>query len=63
MINELYYIPSVKVNAKTADLVVPGSHIRINDYQYERLRTKPRGRSISRNLVSMDQNTYIKIYN
>ena len=62
MINELYYIPSVKINAKVADLVIPGNHIRVDGYQYERLMRKPRGRSIKRNLRSMDENTYIKIY-
>ena len=62
MISELYYIPSVKINAKVADLVIPGNHIRVDGYQYERLMRKPRGRSIKRNLRSMDENTYIKIY-
>jgi hypothetical protein len=62
MIDELYYIPSVKINAKVADLVIPGNHINVEGYQYERLMRKPRGRSIKKNLKSMDGNTYIKIY-
>ena len=63
MTEEQYFIPSLKVNAKTADLVIPGNHINVNGYQYERLRSKPRGRSIKRTLVSMDQNTILKVYN
>ena len=62
MIEELYYIPSVKINAKVADLVMPGNHIKVDGYQYERLVRKPRGRSIKRTLRSMDENTYLKLY-
>ena len=62
MINELYYIPSVKINAKVADLVIPGNHIRIDGYQFERVIRKPRGRSIKRTLRSMDEKTCIKLY-
>lgn len=51
---ELYYMPSVKINAKTSDLVIPGEHIKVEGYQYERLRSKPRGRSRVRTLSNTD---------
>lgn len=59
---ELYYMPTVKINAKTADLVISGNHIRIDDYQYERLRSKPRGRSRVRTLQNMSTDTTIILY-
>lgn len=57
-----YFMPSVKVNAKTVDLVVEGNHIEIDGYRYEKLRSKPRGRMIERQLLSMDQSTQLIIY-
>ena len=49
---ELYFFPRVKMNAKIVDSVIPGSHIVIEDYTYEMLSKKPRGRSIERTLIN-----------
>lgn len=59
---ELFYIPSLKVNAKVSDLVIEGNHIEIDGTTYQRLSRKPRGRSIKRKLSSMKSNTRILIY-
>ena len=48
---ELYYVPSMKVNSKVADLVIEGNHIEINGITYQRLSRKPRGRSVNRILI------------
>tara|TARA_X000001316_G_scaffold7134_1_gene1788 strand:+ start:226 stop:414 length:189 start_codon:yes stop_codon:yes gene_type:complete len=60
--NELYYFPKVKVNAKIAEIINPGYHIEIDGYRYENIIRKPRGRSILRRLRSMDEQTSITIY-
>lgn len=60
--NELYYFPKVRVNAKIAELVNPGNHIEIDNYTFENLIRKPKGRSIARRLTSMDEQTKIIIY-
>ena len=60
---ELFYIPSLKVNAKVSDLVIEGKHIEIEGITYQRLSRKPRGRSIKRKLKSLKSNTRILIYN
>jgi len=59
---ELYYFPSAKVNSKISELINPGHHIQIDDYVYERLSRKPKGRSIFRRLSSLDEKTSITIY-
>jgi hypothetical protein len=59
---ELFYIPSLRVNAKVADLVIEGNHIEIDGITYQRLSRKPRGRSIKRKLSSTKSNTRILIY-
>lgn len=59
---EEYYFPKVRVNAKIAELIIPGMHIRIDDYIYEKLIRKPKGRSIVRKLLSLDEKTKITIY-
>jgi hypothetical protein len=60
--NELYYFPKVKANAKITEIINPGHHIVIDDYVYENLIRKPKGRSILRKLRSMDEKTSITIY-
>ena len=59
---ELFYIPSLKVNAKVSDLVIEGNHIEIEGITYQRLTRKPRGRSLKRKLKSLKSNTRILIY-
>lgn len=58
--NELFFVPAVKINARIADTVIVGSHIKINDYTYERVSRRPKGRSILRKLQNSD--TRLTIY-
>lgn len=60
--NELYYFPKMRVNAKIAEIINPGNHIEIDGYVYENLVRKPKGRSIKRRLKSLDELTSITIY-
>jgi hypothetical protein len=59
---ELYYVPSLRINFKISDLVIEGNHIEIEGITYQRLSSKPRGRSIKRKLSSTKTNTRILIY-
>lgn len=59
---ELYYIPSLKVNAKVVDLVIEGNHIEIEGITYQRLSKKPRGRSVKRKLQGDKVQQRILIY-
>ena len=60
---ELYYMPSLKVNSKVADIVVEGNHIEIDGIYYKRLSRKPRGRSLKAKLQSIKNMTTIVLYN
>lgn len=59
---ESFYIKAAKINARVADLVIDGSHINLEDYRYERLSRRPRGRAIERRLVNENTNERIIIY-
>lgn len=59
---ELYYVPSLRINSKISDLVIDGNHIELNSITYQRLSRKPRGRYIKRTLKSLKTNTRILIY-
>jgi|TARA_R110001592_G_C13113550_1_gene745174 hypothetical protein len=60
--NELYYFPSIKMNAKISEIVEDGFPIEMEGYKYERLLRKPRGRSILRRLVNENTQTRLIIY-
>ena len=59
---ELYYVPSMKVNTKVSDLVIEGYHIEIDGRTYQRLSRKPRGRSVKRRLLNLSKSERILIY-
>ena len=59
---ELYFIKPYKVNHRTIDSVIDGGHITLEDRRYEQLSVKPRGRSIFKKLISMDEKTKLVIY-
>lgn len=59
---ELYFIPSLKINARVSELVIQGNHIEIEGITYQRLSRKPRGRSVSRKLLNESTNTRIIVY-
>lgn len=60
--NELYYFPSIKMNAKISEIVEDGFPIEMDGYKYERLLRKPRGRSIQRRLLNEANQTRLIIY-
>jgi len=60
--NELYYFPSIKMNAKISEIVEDGFPIEMDGYKYERLMRKPRGRSIQRRLLNEVNQTRLIIY-
>jgi hypothetical protein len=59
---EQYFVPATKITSKVADLVVPGNSIAIDNYHYERLSRRPKGRSIIRTLLSIDSKERLVIY-
>mgnify|MGYP003654762309 FL=1 len=59
---EQYYVSSLKINAKISDTVLEGMHLEIGGITFQRLSRKPRGRSIQRKLLSMDNSTRLVIY-
>lgn len=59
---EHYYVPSTKINAKIADIVETGFNIVIDNYNYERLSRKPKGRTIKRRLFNTTTQERIVIY-
>ena len=60
--SELYYFPSIKMNAKISEIVDDGFPIEVEGYKYERLVRKPRGRSIQRRLLNESNETRIILY-
>ena len=61
-VEEKYYVSSSKINAKISDTVLEGMHLEIGGITFQRLSRKPRGRSIQRKLLSLDNNTRLVIY-
>jgi len=61
MINT-FYVSSGRINARIADLVMPGSHITVDGLTYEQLYRRPKGRSIDRKLIKEDNTETITIY-
>jgi len=48
-----YYLPAVKVNFKTKELVIEGNDIQVEGYTYRRVTRRLRGRQIERRLTSI----------
>ncbi len=61
-IQEKYYVPSSKINAKISDTVLEGMHIEIDGLTFQQLSKKPRGRSIQRKLLNEKSHTRLVIY-
>ena len=59
---ENYFLSSLKINSKTAELVMPGYHIEIDKMRYEQLMRKPKGRSIQRKLLNTNTQERFIIY-
>tara|TARA_R100000951_G_C2644918_1_gene182239 strand:- start:1430 stop:1624 length:195 start_codon:yes stop_codon:yes gene_type:complete len=61
-VQEKYYVPSSKINAKISDTVLEGMHIEIDGLTFQQLSKKPRGRSIQRKLLNEKSHTRLVIY-
>jgi hypothetical protein len=61
-VQEKYYVPSSKINAKISDTVLEGMHIEIDGLTFQQLSKKPRGRSIQRKLLNETSYTRLVIY-
>lgn len=57
--SELFYFPSVKINARVSELVMEGYEIIIDKYTYVRLSRKPKSRRILRKLQSSNERILI----
>ena len=60
---EFYYIAKSKLNFKLLEKVMDDEPIQLNEYNYIRLNSKPRGRTIKHNLIGQDSNDRFIIYN
>lgn len=61
--NEFYYIAKSKLNFKLQEKVMDDEPIQIDGYNYIRLNSKPRGRTIKHKLVGQESNDKFFIYN
>lgn len=53
MIEEIqYYLPALKVNFKTKELVIEGNDITVGGYTYRRVIRRLKGRQIKQRLIS-----------
>ena len=59
---ESYFVPSTRINSTVSELIIPGNFIEIENYRFERLIRKPRGRSITRTLINTSTNEKFIIY-
>lgn len=59
---EYYFLSALKINSKTSELVIPGSHIEIDKLRFEQLLRKPKGRSIARKLLNENKGERFIIY-
>ena len=56
---KLFFIPESRMNAAIAETILPGQHIRIDDYMYLQLSRAPRGKRIDRKLQREDERILI----
>ncbi len=57
-----YYISRMRMNARIADTVIDGKHIRIGNETYELVSKAPIGRHPVQRLLNESTNTRITIY-
>ena len=60
--NREYYISRQRMNARISDTVIPGMHINVKGYEYERVSKAPVGRRIVSRLLNEETKTRITIY-
>jgi len=59
---KLYFIPSTKINARIADSVLNGYHIKLEGLTYEQTSRRPFGKSLKRSLINEKKQERILIY-
>lgn len=59
---EQYFISPIKMTETIAETIIPGNHIVVGGYQYERVGSKPRGRRIMRKLLNLTEDLKLVIY-
>ncbi len=62
-LDTVIYVPRVKMTYKIAETVIDGYHINIDNYTYERVMRKPKGRTLKHSLINKDGTERWLIYN
>lgn len=59
---KLYFIPSTKINARIADTVLNGYHIKVDGITFEQTSKRPFGKTLKRSLLNEEKQERILIY-
>lgn len=59
---KLYFIPSTKINARIADTVINGYHIKVDGITFEQTSRRPFGKTLKRALINEAKQERILIY-
>lgn len=59
---KLYFIPSTKINARIADTVLNGYHIKVDGITFEQTSRRPFGKTLKRSLLNEEKQERILIY-
>jgi glycogen synthase len=59
---KLYFIPSTKINARIADTVINGYHIKVDGITFEQTSRRPFGKTLRRALINEAKQERILIY-
>ena len=59
---KLYFIPSTKINARIADTVLNGYHIKVDGITFEQTSRRPFGKTLRRSLINETKQERILIY-
>lgn len=58
----LFYVPGLRITPRIADTVMIGHHIIVGEQRFERVSKRPTGRRVLRKLVSMNEKERIVLY-
>jgi len=59
---KLYFIPSTKINARIADTVLNGYHIKVEGITFEQTSKRPFGKTLKRSLLNEEKQERVLIY-
>lgn len=57
-----YYILYSKINARIAETVLSGYHIKVDDITYERVSRRPLGKKVVKRLLNTSTNEKLVLY-